>query len=90
MAYLAGPGAKKTRCHGPVPMRLAGFFRSSLHVKKFLSLVALVLTFLQTGLSARAQAGKALPLPRIVVVSIGKFMRAWWWAVWAWKPFPLP
>ena len=28
-----------------------------------------------------AQAGKALPLPTVVVVSIGKFMRGWWWAV---------
>ncbi len=28
-----------------------------------------------------AQAGKALPLPTLVVVSLGKFMRNWWWAV---------
>jgi general secretion pathway protein F len=28
-----------------------------------------------------AQAGKALPLPTLVVVSVGKFMRGWWWAV---------
>jgi general secretion pathway protein F len=28
-----------------------------------------------------AQAGKALPLPTLVVVAVGKFMRAWWWAV---------
>ena len=28
-----------------------------------------------------AQAGKALPLPTLVVVSVGKFMRNWWWLV---------
>ena len=28
-----------------------------------------------------AQAGKALPLPTLVVVAVGKFMRAWWWAL---------
>lgn len=28
-----------------------------------------------------AQAGKALPIPTLVVVAVGKFMRAWWWAV---------
>ena len=28
-----------------------------------------------------AQAGKALPLPTLVVVMVGKFMRGWWWAV---------
>jgi general secretion pathway protein F len=28
-----------------------------------------------------AQAGKALPLPTLVVVTVGKFMRTWWWAV---------
>ncbi len=28
-----------------------------------------------------AQAGKALPLPTLVVVTLGKFFRAWWWAV---------
>ena len=27
------------------------------------------------------QAGKALPIPTLVVVAIGKFMRGWWWAV---------
>jgi general secretion pathway protein F len=26
------------------------------------------------------QAGKALPIPTLVVVAIGKFMRDWWWA----------
>ncbi len=28
-----------------------------------------------------AQAGKALPIPTLVVVMLGKFMRNWWWAV---------
>jgi general secretion pathway protein F len=28
-----------------------------------------------------AQAGRALPLPTLVVVTAGKFMRGWWWAV---------
>ncbi len=28
-----------------------------------------------------AQAGRALPLPTLVVVMVGKFMRSWWWAV---------
>jgi len=28
-----------------------------------------------------AQAGKALPLPTLVVVAVGKFMRGWWWGV---------
>jgi general secretion pathway protein F len=28
-----------------------------------------------------AQAGKALPVPTLVVVTVGKFMRGWWWAV---------
>jgi len=28
-----------------------------------------------------AQAGKALPVPTLVVVTLGKFMRNWWWAV---------
>jgi general secretion pathway protein F len=28
-----------------------------------------------------AQAGKALPLPTQVVVTVGKFLRTWWWAV---------
>jgi general secretion pathway protein F len=28
-----------------------------------------------------AQAGKALPLATQVVVSVGKFMRGWWWAL---------
>jgi general secretion pathway protein F len=28
-----------------------------------------------------AQAGKALPIPTLVVVMIGKFMRGYWWAV---------
>ena len=28
-----------------------------------------------------AQAGKALPFATLVVVTVGKFMRAWWWAV---------
>lgn len=28
-----------------------------------------------------AQAGKALPLPTQVVVTVGKFMRGWWWAI---------
>ncbi len=31
--------------------------------------------------STFAQAGKALPLPTLVVVTLGKFMRHWWWAV---------
>jgi hypothetical protein len=52
--FRAGPGAKQMCCRGPVPTQLAGSFRSPLHVKKLLSLVALVLTFLQTGLSVRA------------------------------------
>lgn len=28
-----------------------------------------------------AQAGRALPLPTLVVVTVGKFMRGWWWAL---------
>lgn len=28
-----------------------------------------------------AQAGKALPVPTLVVVMLGKFMRSWWWAL---------
>jgi general secretion pathway protein F len=28
-----------------------------------------------------AQAGRALPLPTLVVVAVGKFMREWWWAL---------
>jgi general secretion pathway protein F len=28
-----------------------------------------------------AQAGRALPVPTLVVVAVGKFMRNWWWAV---------
>ena len=28
-----------------------------------------------------AQAGRALPLPTLVVVTVGKFLRGWWWAV---------
>ncbi len=28
-----------------------------------------------------AQAGRALPLPTLVVVAVGKFTRAWWWAL---------
>jgi general secretion pathway protein F len=28
-----------------------------------------------------AQAGRALPLPTLVVVAVGKFMRSWWWAL---------
>ena len=28
-----------------------------------------------------AQAGKALPIPTLVVVMLGKFMRNWWWAL---------
>ncbi len=28
-----------------------------------------------------AQAGKALPFATLVVVTVGKFMRAWWWAL---------
>ncbi|MFO1322720.1 MAG: type II secretion system F family protein [Burkholderiales bacterium] len=28
-----------------------------------------------------AQAGRALPIPTLVVVTLGKFMRAWWWAL---------
>ena len=28
-----------------------------------------------------AQAGKALPIPTLVVVMLGKFMRSWWWAL---------
>jgi general secretion pathway protein F len=31
--------------------------------------------------STFAQAGKALPIPTLVVVSIGKFMRNWWFVV---------
>lgn len=31
--------------------------------------------------STFAQAGKALPVPTLVVVMLGKFMRSWWWAV---------
>ena len=30
--------------------------------------------------STFAQAGKALPIPTLVVVMLGKFMRGWWWA----------
>ena len=44
--------------------------------------VALLLVWVVPQFEATfAQAGKALPLPTLVVVSIGKFMRGWWWAV---------
>jgi general secretion pathway protein F len=44
--------------------------------------VAILLVFVVPQFEATfAQAGKALPIPTLVVVLIGKFMRAWWWAV---------
>ncbi len=44
--------------------------------------VALLLVWVVPQFEATfAQAGKALPLPTLVVVTVGKFMRAWWWAV---------
>jgi general secretion pathway protein F len=44
--------------------------------------VALLLVWVVPQFEATfAQAGKALPLPTLVVVTAGKFMRAWWWAL---------
>jgi general secretion pathway protein F len=44
--------------------------------------VALLLIWVVPQFEATfAQAGKALPLPTLVVVTAGKFMRTWWWAV---------
>ncbi|HTQ01905.1 MAG TPA: type II secretion system F family protein [Casimicrobiaceae bacterium] len=44
--------------------------------------VAILLVFVVPQFeSTFAQAGKALPIPTLVVVTIGKFMRNWWWAV---------
>lgn len=44
--------------------------------------VALLLIWVVPQFEATfAQAGKALPLPTLVVVTAGKFMRAWWWAL---------
>ncbi len=44
--------------------------------------VALLLIWVVPQFEATfAQAGKALPLPTLVVVTVGKFMRAWWWAL---------
>ena len=47
-----------------------------------LYLLALLLIWVVPQFEATfAQAGKALPLPTLVVVTAGKFMRAWWWAL---------
>jgi len=44
--------------------------------------VALLLIWVVPQFEATfAQAGKALPLPTLVVVTLGKFMRTWWWAL---------
>ena len=44
--------------------------------------VAILLVFVVPQFeSTFAQAGKALPIPTLVVVMLGKFMRHWWWAV---------
>jgi len=44
--------------------------------------VAILLVFVVPQFeSTFAQAGKALPIPTLVVVLIGKFMRGYWWAV---------
>jgi general secretion pathway protein F len=44
--------------------------------------VAILLVFVVPQFeSTFAQAGKALPVPTLVVVTIGKFMRGYWWAV---------
>jgi general secretion pathway protein F len=44
--------------------------------------VAILLVFVVPQFeSTFAQAGKALPVPTMVVVLIGKFMRGYWWAV---------
>ena len=44
--------------------------------------VAILLVFVVPQFEATfAQAGKALPIPTLVVVMIGKFMRGYWWAV---------
>src|SRR5690349_13344941 len=44
--------------------------------------VAILLVFVVPQFEATfAQAGKALPIPTLVVVLIGKFMRGYWWAV---------
>jgi general secretion pathway protein F len=44
--------------------------------------VAILLVFVVPQFeSTFAQAGKALPIPTLVVVMIGKFMRGYWWAV---------
>jgi general secretion pathway protein F len=44
--------------------------------------VAILLVFVVPQFeSTFAQAGKALPIPTLVVVKLGKFMRGWWWAV---------
>ncbi len=44
--------------------------------------VAILLVFVVPQFeSTFAQAGKALPLPTLAVVMLGKFMRGWWWAV---------
>ncbi len=44
--------------------------------------VALLLIWVVPQFEATfAQAGKALPLPTQVVVTVGKFMRTWWWAL---------
>jgi general secretion pathway protein F len=44
--------------------------------------VGILLVFVVPQFEATfAQAGKALPIPTLVVVMIGKFMRGYWWAV---------
>jgi general secretion pathway protein F len=44
--------------------------------------VAILLVFVVPQFEATfAQAGKALPVPTMVVVLIGKFMRGYWWAL---------
>ncbi|HVO87179.1 MAG TPA: type II secretion system F family protein, partial [Casimicrobiaceae bacterium] len=46
-----------------------------------LSVIVLLIFVVPQFKQTFEQAGKALPLPTAIVIFIGDFMRAWWWAV---------
>jgi general secretion pathway protein F len=62
-------------------VKSALIYPSLLVMVAFVSVTILLVFVVPQFEATFAQAGKALPIPTLVVVMIGKFMRGYWWAV---------
>ncbi|MFO1305851.1 MAG: type II secretion system F family protein [Burkholderiales bacterium] len=62
-------------------VKSALIYPSLLVLVAFVSVAILLVFVVPQFESTFAQAGKALPIPTQVVVTIGKFMRGYWWAM---------